>query len=212
MNFANWLLFSGVAVLAAFSPGPAVLLAISNSLSVGPRRAMISSIGNAAGLVIVAAVVTAGMGLVIAASAFAFGALKLIGAAYLIFLGVKQWRSPSLLVAEPANTNKPLRTEASRLFARGLMVALTNPKAILFFSALFPQFIDDRVSTLEQFSVLTATYVGICVLSHGFYVILAQVLKGHFSTATRARSFNRASGAAFVLLGLGLLRLRSKMT
>jgi len=92
MHLSNWLLFCGVALVVTFTPGPGVLLAISNSLAVGPRRAMVSSLGNAAGLIVISCVAMAGMGVVLAASALAFIALKVTGAAYLIYLGIKQWR------------------------------------------------------------------------------------------------------------------------
>ena len=93
MHFSNWLVFCGVTLLVAFTPGPAVLLAVSNSMSVGPRRAMISSLGNATGLFMVSAAAMAGLGVVLSTSAYAFMLLKLAGAAYLIYLGIKQWLS-----------------------------------------------------------------------------------------------------------------------
>ena len=102
MIFSNWLVFCGVALLVTFTPGPAVLLAISNSIAIGPRRAMICSLGNALGLFVVSAAAMAGMGVVLATSATAFMALKLAGAGYLIYLGFRQWRSRTVGFASPA--------------------------------------------------------------------------------------------------------------
>ena len=114
-----------------------------------------------------------------------------------------------------ADTRRPaeaaLPPATLRLFGHGLTVAVTNPKSILFFSALFPQFLTPGAPVAQQFFVLTATFAVFTVLSHAFYVLLARGMKHRFSDARRVRLFNRIAGAAFVLLGLGLLRLRSRL-
>lgn len=213
MHFSNWLLFCGVALLVTFSPGPAVLLAISNAIAVGPRRAMVSSLGNGVGLFIISGVAMAGMGVVLATSATAFMLLKLAGALYLVYLGIKQWRSKTSIVAAPDASLQPRAANPNsnwKLFRQGLTVALTNPKAILFFSALFPQFITPGEPVGIQFAVLTTSFVACAMLAHLFYATLARLLKSQLASPGRARLFNRISGGAFVLLGLSLLRLRSK--
>lgn len=212
MDLSNWLVFCSVALVVTFSPGPGVLLAISNSLALGPRRAMLSSLGNAAGLIVISSVAMLGMGVVLATSAVAFMALKLAGAGYLVYLGIKQWRSKGSSFADldPANGGDSGRTPW-RLFGQGLTVALTNPKAILFFSALFPQFITTEAPVALQFSLLTATFVLCAVASHTFYVLLAKVLKRQLGSQKRMRMFNIASGSVFMVLGLSMLRLRSKV-
>ena len=211
MLLSNWLLFCSVALLVTFSPGPAVLLAISNSIAVGPRRAMISSMGNGFGLFIISGVAMAGMGVVLATSATAFMLLKLAGALYLVYLGIKQWRSKTSIVADaPVTPGAANPNSFWKLFRQGLTVALTNPKAILFFSALFPQFITPGEPVGIQFAVLTASFVACAMLAHLFYANLARLLKSQLATPGRARLFNRISGGAFVLLGLSLLRLRAK--
>ncbi|WP_409028637.1 LysE family transporter [Janthinobacterium sp. SUN098] len=211
MHLSNWLLFCSVALLVTFSPGPAVLLAISNAIAVGPRRAMISSMGNGFGLFIISGVAMAGMGVVLATSATAFMLLKLAGALYLVFLGIKQWRSKTSVVADaPVVQGAANPNSFWKLFRQGLTVALTNPKAILFFSALFPQFITPGEPVAIQFTVLTTSFVACAMLAHLFYANLARLLKTQLATPGRARLFNRITGGAFVLLGLSLLRLRSK--
>ena len=211
MHLSNWLLFCSVALLVTFSPGPAVLLAISNAIAVGPRRAMISSMGNGFGLFIISGVAMAGMGVVLATSATAFMLLKLAGALYLVYLGIKQWRSKTSIVAvAPVALGAANPNSFWKLFRQGLTVALTNPKAILFFSALFPQFITPGEPVAIQFTVLTTSFVACAMLAHLFYANLARLLKTQLATPGRARLFNRISGGAFVLLGLSLLRLRAK--
>jgi homoserine/homoserine lactone efflux protein len=211
VHLSNWLIFCGVTLLVAFTPGPAVLLAVSNSIAVGPRRAMISSLGNAVGLFMVSAAAMAGLGVVLTTSASAFMVLKVAGAAYLIYLGVKQWRNRASVFSDLAASGAPAAPRAAwRLFGNGVTVALTNPKGILFFSALFPQFLMHDAPILGQFAVLTATFAAGSVLSHAFYVLLARILKKQLSDPRRSKLFNRVSGGAFVLLGLSLLRLPGK--
>ena len=208
MHLSNWLVFCGVALLTTFTPGPAVLLAISNTVAKGPRRALICSLGNACGLFLVSEIATAGMGVVLAASATAFTILKLAGAAYLIYLGVRQWRNR----ASSFSTVKPATTASAgwKLFAQGITVALTNPKGILFFSALFPQFLVREAPLLEQFLVLTTTFSLCAMFSHTCYALLAHKLRNQFAHPWRIRLFNRISGGLFVLLGVGLLRLQHR--
>jgi len=208
MPFSTWLLFCGVALLATLSPGPGVLLALTNSMAVGPRHAMFSSLGNAAGLVIVSGAATAGMGTLLAVSASAFLMVKIVGAGYLVYLGIKQWRSAPLRLDASTSANQP--TTPSRLFLQGLSVALTNPKAILFFTALFPQFLVPGEPLLLQTVLLTATFTALALLSHAVYVGLFRTLRRFLTEARHLRLFNRISGGLFVLLGLSLLRLRNR--
>ncbi|MDM0026291.1 LysE family translocator [Variovorax saccharolyticus] len=212
MTWSNWLVFCGVSLFMAFTPGPAVLLAVSNSVSVGARRAMWGSLGNAVGVFLVSAVAMAGLGVLLSTSATAFMVLKLAGAAYLVYLGIRQWRSGTNAFADTRRSPDESAPPATlRLFGHGLTVALTNPKSILFFSALFPQFLTQGAPVAEQFFVLTATFAVFTVLSHAFYVLLARGMKHSFSDRRRVRLFNRVSGTAFVLLGLGMLRLRNRL-
>jgi homoserine/homoserine lactone efflux protein len=219
MLFSTWLVFCGVSFFVCFTPGPAVLLAVSNSVAVGWRMTVMSSLGNALGLFIISGVAMAGLGVVLAASAVAFTVLKVVGAAYLVYLGIRQWRSKQGLIAAPSATGGPVSVaptdvaqgaELRRLFLQGLTVALTNPKAILFFSALFPQFVVPEASVLGQYLVLTSTFVVFALMSHAFYVVLTRKLKGRLTSSRGAKLFNRATGGLFVGLGLTLLTLHNK--
>jgi threonine/homoserine/homoserine lactone efflux protein len=212
MTWSNWLVFAGVSLFMAFTPGPAVLLAVSNSVSVGASRAMLGSVGNALGVFLVSAVAMAGLGVLLSTSAVAFMLLKVAGAAYLVYLGIKQWRNGAnaLGAASAANGESVPAQSATKLFFNGLTVAVTNPKSILFFTALFPQFLTPGAPALQQFFVLTTTFVVCTVLAHAFYVQVARGLKRVLADARRARLFSRVSGGAFVVLGLGLLRLQNR--
>lgn len=213
MTLSTWLLFLSVSLAAAFSPGPGVLMAISTATTMGARRAFYSSMGNALGVFIVATTAVAGLGLLLKTSVLAFGALKLAGAAYLIYLGFKAWRSASQVTEATHAVTAPMavpQTEATRLstFRSGLLVAVSNPKAILFFTAVFPQFMPPDHVDPVRFMLLTATFTSCTLVSHFFYVACAAWLKrGVRQSVARTRLAKRTTGVIFVGMGGALLSL-----
>lgn len=211
MTLAHWFVFCGVALLMCFTPGPAVLLAVSNSVDFGGRRTVFSSLGSTLGIFAVSGLAMIGMGTVLALSANAFLVMKVAGATYLIWLGIKRWRSNEALIASSAGVAPTQRRERKnwQLVAQGLGVSLTNPKAILFFSALFPQFIVPGEPLVGQYLILTTTFAVCALLSHAFYVALLSLVKAH--VVARAKLFNRIVGGTFMALGLGLLQTRHKL-
>ncbi|RYF76228.1 MAG: LysE family translocator [Comamonadaceae bacterium] len=210
MDFSTWLLFATTSMLLAFTPGPAVLLAISTSLSLGPKRALWGSLGNVAGVFLVSAASMLGLGVLLASSALAFTLLKTAGAGYLVYLGVRQWRGTDSPFDRPATEALDAPRSARGLFGRGTLIAVTNPKSILFFAALFPQFLKADAPLTGQFALLTCTYAACALLSHAFYVVLASRLRRFLLQGQRLRMVNRVAGASFVALGLGMLRLRAR--
>ena len=206
MDLYRWLLFTALCLAATYSPGPGVLLAVSNALTHGPRQALISSTGNTLGIFIVAAATVSGLGLLLHTSALAFTLLKVAGAAYLIYLGLRQWRSRGNAFASSA-TPSAAGIGPARLFLNGLMVALSNPKSVLFFSAVFPQFMPEHATGVEPFVLLTSTFAACAVVSHLSYVALAGRVSGWFRPLRRARALNRTLGGAFIGMGLGVIRL-----
>lgn len=207
MSFSTWIIFAAVAITAILSPGPAIFLAISNSIAFGWRRVSFSSLGNILGLFVVSCLAMAGLGALMKASASVFTAVKLVGAGYLILLGLRQWRSRGTVFnrapdAAGARSNR-------QIFLQGLGIALTNPKAVLFFTALFPQFLRSDRPLAPQFLILTCTFMGFSFLSLMGYGMVAHAARGWFADETRSRWFNRVSGSVFFLLGLGMLRIKT---
>lgn len=209
MSLSAWSLFCALSLITAFSPGPAVLLAVSNAATLGMRRALVSSAGNATGVVLVSATAMLGLGALLNTSAWLFGAVKLAGAFYLIYLGIRQWRSRVGVFDAASNAPRTKEQPVTRLFLQGLLVATTNPKSILFFTALLPQFMSSEVPVMRQFLVLTLTFAACTLVSHLCYVGLVRSIGHWFASSARTRWFNRVSGAMFVVLGVGLLRLRN---
>lgn len=208
MSLSVWLVFLGASLVTTFSPGPAVLLAVSNSVAFGARNALFSSLGNALGIFLVSSAAMAGLGVVLRTSSALFLAFKVVGATYLIYLGIRQWTSKVNIFDQLTPSTRIDKQGAARFFQQGLLVAGTNPKSILFFTALFPQFIKPETSVSEQFFVLTLTFAGCAIVSHCFYVTLARHIKGWFSSDARVKLFNRVSGGAFVALGISVFRLK----
>ena len=155
MDSHSLLAFTLVAAIAIASPGPATLVAINNSLAHGQRSAVWSSLGNGSGLFCLSAAAMLGLGALLASSEVLFNAVKIIGAGYLFYLGARQLLKKSPMLEEGADTGVAKeRPTPLKLYKSAFLTAVTNPKATMFFTALFPQFIDQGAALLPQFLIL----------------------------------------------------------
>jgi homoserine/homoserine lactone efflux protein len=209
MELSTWLLFSGIALVATISPGPAVLLSVTNSLTHGFTKSVFSSLGNITGLFVLSGAAVLGLGAVLQTSTLLFTILKSFGAIYLIYVGIRQWRSKGNVFETSIETSKHNQRKR-KSFLQGLLVAISNPKAVLFFTALFPQFIDLSKPIVIQFIILTATFMLFSFLMLVGYALSARSAKGWFEKGGRAVWYNRISGTIFITFGLGILRLRNR--
>jgi threonine/homoserine/homoserine lactone efflux protein len=192
-----FLLAAGALILM---PGPAVLFVVTRSAHQGVRAGLASALGVACGGVIHVAGAVLGFSALLASSALAFGAVRWVGAAYLIFMGIRILRggdAPEL--AAPAHA--PLR----RLIWQGFVVNLFNPKTALFFLAFLPQFVDPaRGSVAAQMLILGVLFVAVALLSDCSYALLAGSLGSRFGRTVRARRNARwFSGGVHIALGVG---------
>ncbi len=196
MSFALWLGFLLAAVLIAITPGPGAVLSMSIGMRYGYRSALLAILGLQAALLLQLIVVALGLGALLAASETAFGLLKLAGAAYLIWLGVTKWRAPVDAVVVKSG-DLPTRG----LFVQGLLVNLTNPKAIVFIGALVPQFIDPAQPVAAQYAVIAATLCATDIVVMSGYAVLALQMGRWLGEARHIRWQNRIFGAVFVTAG-----------
>ena len=206
MTLDTWLGFFVAAWLICLSPGPGVLSCVTAGLFHGFRAALWNIAGLQAGATVTLIVVGVGLGAVLAASPLAFTAIKWLGAAYLIWLGVAQWRSAEAPIRAPqvSTPDVPAVNVRRALFLRGLIVNSTNPKGILFTASVLPQFIDPEAPQLVQYLIVwfTLLFTDVCCMS-GYTAMGVQALRW-LQNPDIARWTNRAFGALFVLAGIGL--------
>jgi len=202
MEWSTFALFIAVSIVPAISPGPGILLAVSNTLRFGRSATLWSALGNALGLFILGIAIALGLGSLMAASATAFTVLKLIGAVYLAYLGFKVWRDRSLL-SNDLGLVQPAKSRTS-LFFQALLVSLTNPKAILVLVALFPPFMDQARPLAPQILIMSFSYALLCYVNHLFLALLAGHVRRLVSSDRRMRWVRRVTGGAFVSFGVAL--------
>ena len=201
MDWHIWLLYLVAATGLSLTPGPTSLLALTHGALHGHRRTLWTVGGGALGFAVVIALSMLGIGALLQASASALLVLKWVGGAYLVWLGVQLWRAPPLQLSAVAGAPFPRR---SQLFRQGLFAAVSNPKALLFFTDFFPQFIDPAAPQLPQFLILMATFVCFELFWLMFYASFAARLAPWLRVQGRAKMFNRVSGATFIVAS-GLL-------
>mgnify|MGYP006125438191 CR=1 FL=1 len=195
-----YLLFLIVTIATVMSPGPGVLLTLTNAIRFGVSGAAGGIMGLAIGAFIVAGVSATGLGILLATSALAFTVLKFIGAAYLIYLGIKLWRSP----ATPVEISGGTRRSGTRQFFQGLSLQLTNPKAVFFFLSVLPQFVDYDAAHVHQFALLVVTYSLVLVIIHLISAGLARTPRQWLASPKGGRLVNRLGGGTFMCFGVGL--------
>ncbi|MCS5990672.1 LysE family translocator [Klebsiella variicola subsp. variicola] len=156
-----------IASLTIASPGPGILLTLTNTLNYTLRNAMAGIIGVATGMGVISIVAASSVGVIITTSQLALQVVKVIGAAYLIYLGGKLFRSvPRALSNAPGLPEEPAMPSAGQRFRQGLLVSLLNPKPIVFFMALFPQFINPQQPFVPQFSLLSGIFCFPVIVIH----------------------------------------------
>ncbi|MDO9201083.1 MAG: LysE family translocator [Hydrogenophaga sp.] len=195
------LMFATASLALAVIPGPTMLLALSNGMAGGMRRAGWGIAGASLGSGAVIAVVAVGLGSLLAASAWLFEAVRAVGVLYLLWLAVQLWRSPPLDL-QAALAEVPGRPALGRAaLVRSLTVALSNPKALLFFAAFLPQFVDPALPVVVQYAALGALFVAIDAVVMVVYAVAGRQAVRWLSQAG-LRWLNR--GCA---VGMGLLAL-----
>jgi threonine/homoserine/homoserine lactone efflux protein len=209
MDSHSILTFTLVAVIAIASPGPATLMAINNSLAHGQRSAIWSSLGNASGLFCLSSAAMLGLGALLASSEWLFNAVKFIGAGYLFYLGIRQlFKKGPMLPDGIQDDLKESRPTRSKLYKAAFLTAVTNPKATMFFTALFPQFIDQSAALLPQFLILTSIFMALSVSSLSLYAALASRAKGVLTRPALSRWVSRVVGSTFIGFGAAILTMR----
>ena len=206
MEFHVWLAFASASIALLLIPGPTVLLVLSYAISQGKRVAVATAAGVALGDLVAMSASLAGLGALVLASAELFLLLKWVGAAYLIYLGIKLYRSAATASLDPVEDVAD--AAAGRVFAHGAAVTALNPKSIVFFIAFVPQFINPQATLLPQFGILIATFVGFAALNALAYALLGDKLRQRIRHPAVMPMLTRLGGGVLVAMGVATAAIR----
>ncbi|MGB6605472.1 MAG: LysE family translocator [Steroidobacteraceae bacterium] len=200
MNWHLFAAFMAITLVLLLAPGPIVTLVISTAATRGLRAGLVTVAGTTTGNALLLAAIALGLGWVLGHAATLFDALRWLGAAYLVWLGVQAWRR----VGGPQSAAPNDRV----YFRRGLLVALSNPKTIAFFSAFLPQFLDPRLPAGPQLAVMCAVTVLLAAVSDSCWAIASGLGRAWFMAPRRARLLGRAAGITLIGGGIWLSLVR----
>ncbi|MDD1966251.1 LysE family transporter [Pseudomonas putida] len=196
MSLETWLAFFAACWVISLSPGAGAIASMSSGLQYGFWRGYWNALGLQLALIVQIAIIAAGLGAVLAASSLAFTLIKWFGVAYLVYLGIKQWRALPTDLSDNASIRpigKPLA-----LVARGFLVNISNPKALVFMLAILPQFIDTHLPLLPQYLTITVTMVAVDLTVMAGYTGLASKVLRALKTPKQQRRMNRTFAGLFV--------------
>jgi len=199
MSLDTWLIYLLAAIGLSLSPGPNGLLALTHGALHGHTKALYTIVGGALGFVIVIALSLFGIGALLKTSLVWLTVMKWLGGAYLVWLGVQVWRSPPIGLELSGDSSA---RGGGSMFRQGALSALTNPKALLFFAAFLPQFIDPVRSLWLQFAIMAGTFALIEVATELLIARLAHRISPWLKRV--GRRFNQACGGVFMAIGVAL--------
>jgi homoserine/homoserine lactone efflux protein len=200
MSLTRWIAFTLAYAVMAATPGPVILLVVSYALAQGRRTALAVVAGTALGDATCLVAALYGLGALLSASSTAFTLVKLAGCAYLVFLGVRLWRSPPAVETEATDfAPRP----CARIFLHAYLTTVFNPKSVLFFMMFVPQFLDPRASLGGQLAVMLPSVLVLGLTVDGCYSLFAARFRRFIRTRRAGRAVNRLAGG--VLVGEGVL-------
>lgn len=204
MTFTTWITFVIAACIIAVSPGSGAVLSMSHGLSYGVKRTTATILGLQLGLLLVLAIAGAGVGSLLLASEVAFNVVKTIGAIYLIWLGLCQWRAKVQIGDRAGVTVQSVLPSFRKRVLTGFLTNATNPKGIIFMVAVLPQFISQSAPLLPQLGILAVTMCVIDLTVMHSYAFLASSMQRFFRDASALKKQNRVFGGLLMLIGSAL--------
>jgi threonine/homoserine/homoserine lactone efflux protein len=205
MTFETWLAFAAASAILVLIPGPTVLLVVSYALGQGWRTALPMAVGVVLGDLTALTLSMLGVGVLLAASATVFLVVKWIGAAYLVWLGVKLWRAGGALQAEPRTDE----VSAGRMLGHAWLVTALNPKGLTFFIAFLPQFIDPHSAFLPQVTILGATFLALASLNTVGYALVASRARVLMRSRRAISIVNKVGGSLLIGAGIATAAVRA---
>lgn len=218
MNWSLYLLFVVTASTTVATPGPGVLMTLMKSIQYGFRGARWTILGTATGTIIMGLLSATGIGILLSQSPTAYNTLRVIGAAYMVWLGIKNFRVKAMDL-ESAIKRKRLRNKTDKaeelssqvirpfpFFMEGITLQMTNPLLIMFFISLFPQFVDPTAPYLGQFIGLIGTYFSLVLFIHTIYSLVTSHYRSLLRSRAASQFIYRLGGTLFILLALFVLK------
>ena len=204
MSFNFILLYSMTVFIASIIPGPSMLLALTHGMQYGAKRTIVSALGNVTVTLIQASISIAGLGTVLIASETIFQLIKWAGAAYLIYMGISIFCSSKVLLSPNGFNHSTKWNSLRKMYLQAVFVTAGNPKAIVFFTAVFPQFIDLNATYLSQLCILLSICAFIAFSCFMIYAIGGQKIVSLFSKATVGKYVKKVIGGTFIGTGISL--------
>jgi threonine/homoserine/homoserine lactone efflux protein len=205
MTFETWAAFAAASAVLVVIPGPTILLVVSYALGQGWRTALPMAIGVALGDFTAMTVSLLGLGALLATSATVFTILKWVGAAYLVWLGIKLWRAGGTLDAKP-------RTDAAssvKMLSHAWLVTALNPKGITFFVAFLPQFIDPKADLFPQVGIFATTFLVLAFANAFTYALIASRARGVMRNPRAIGAVNKVGGSLLIGAGVATVAVRA---
>ncbi|NGZ67822.1 LysE family translocator [Vibrio aestuarianus subsp. cardii] len=199
MTLETWIVYAFAILILTASSGPSSLLCMTKGVTHGMRGALFTALGSLTAITIILSLSFTGLGVLIASSELIFNVVKWIGAAYLIYLGINALLSKSQTLSVKPNESKG--GTARSHYISGFVVGASNPKAIIFFSALFPQFISPDVSLMSQYLIFAATFVVFELSWLLTYAYLGTKSSNWLLAESRVNIFNKLTGGVFIGAG-----------
>lgn len=204
MSLSFLLIFSATVFSVSIIPGPSMLLALSHGMQHGLSKTLISAVGNVSVTILQAVISMAGLGAILASSELFFQLIKWAGAAYLIYIGISLLLAKKESLTLPDTEQTTSATSNTKLFLQSALITVGNPKAIIFFTAVFPQFIDPNIHYLVQSSILIGLCAVIAFICFMLYGMIGHKLVALFAEAKIRQRINQLIGGGFISAGIGL--------
>ena len=204
MTFHTWALYAVAVFISTILPGPSVLLGLNHGLVHGKMKSVGTALGVTTAALIMGLVSLVGLGAVLLASGNIFKILKIAGACYLLYLGMQSWRHASQTKNSIKEISKP-SASGFQLYRKGFWVGMSNPKAIIFFTALFPQFINPENRDTQQFLFILITLAVIVFFCMMLYSVLGEILSPLLKRPGLSTILNRLTGGLFAGFGITML-------
>ena len=202
MSWHLWLVTAPFLLLLALSPGPNNFNAMYNGMQVGPRKAVAAACGRNLAFMILMTVSALGLGAVIVSSMFWFNMVKWAGVVYLLYIGIKTWRSAAITLDEHESENSVVSRGHFLRIRQEFMIAISNPKAILIFTAIFPQLLDLNSPVAPQFFVIGMTFILCEFIAAYIYAVSGKQIRRLIKSQKVMLRLNKGMGSLFVLASM----------